>query len=555
MLSDFVKMNLSKKNSSKLILFFIVIFAFFIRVWQIDSLPPSLNWDEVSHGYNAYSLLQTGKDEWGQAFPLIFKAYGDYKLPVYIYLTSLSVAVFGLNVFAVRLVSILAGVGLVVLAYLISSKLTKVKVVPVLAAFLTAISPWSLFPSRMAAEANLGAFLFALGIYWLLLWPRNSRLWKLFGASVVWGLSLYTYNSARVLVPLLILLATFLFVQKKRFRQIPIFLLVFLVFSIPLLSQLKDRSGSARFELVSIIDQGTINQIIEMRQKSTLPEVVKRALYNRPTFFAYHSVQNYFKNLSPAYLFLRGGSHYQFSQPAHELLYLLTAPFLLVGLIFLLLGKTAGGKILLFWFFIAFVPSAITRDAPHVLRSLFILPAPMIISALGFGELVEWLKERNLSKGRVLLGTFTLLAVVSFIRWWTDYQQIYPKGYSWAWQYGYQEVVSYVKENYHKYDEVIITKRYGEPHEFVLFWWPWDPQKLRDDPSLVRYTQSDWNWVDAFDKFKFVNDWEVVEKLKMKNEKGKILLVTSPGNYPDGWKLLKVINFVDEKPAFEILEK
>jgi hypothetical protein len=84
--------NLIRNNKY---LIFIVILAAILRFAQITQVPPSLNWDEVSHGYNAYSLIKTGKDEWGVNLPLIFRAYGDYKLPVYIYLTAISEFFFG----------------------------------------------------------------------------------------------------------------------------------------------------------------------------------------------------------------------------------------------------------------------------------------------------------------------------------------------------------------------------------------------------------------------------------------------------------------------------
>jgi len=106
----------------KLVLILIFIFGFILRSIYIDKFPPSLNWDEVSHGYNAYSLLKTGRDEWGSFLPLIFRAYGDYKLPLYIYLTIPSVLIFGLTPFSVRLVSIVAGSLLPVLIYLIVAK-------------------------------------------------------------------------------------------------------------------------------------------------------------------------------------------------------------------------------------------------------------------------------------------------------------------------------------------------------------------------------------------------------------------------------------------------
>ena len=79
------------------VFFFIVLLAIFLRFYQLGKNPPHLNWDEAALGYNAYSLLSTGRDEYGKSFPLSFRSFDDYKPPLYVYLTIPSVAVFGLN--------------------------------------------------------------------------------------------------------------------------------------------------------------------------------------------------------------------------------------------------------------------------------------------------------------------------------------------------------------------------------------------------------------------------------------------------------------------------
>ena len=87
----------------------IISLAFFLRIYQIASSPPGLYSDETSYGYNAYSLLKTGKDEYGKSWPMTFKSFGDFKPPMTAWLTIPSIAVFGLNEFSVRLPSVLAG--------------------------------------------------------------------------------------------------------------------------------------------------------------------------------------------------------------------------------------------------------------------------------------------------------------------------------------------------------------------------------------------------------------------------------------------------------------
>ena len=177
-------------------LLLIVFLAAILRLMNLSSNPPALNWDEVSHGYNAYSVLKTGSDEWGKLLPTIFQAYGDYKLPVYIYLTTLSQLLLGLTSIAVRLPSALAGITTVIFTYLLVKKLFNKEKLALLSAFLVAIEPWSLFLSRGAFEANLSLALIIAGVY--LFTTKNKLL-----SFLLLGLSLWTYNSARVFVPLL----------------------------------------------------------------------------------------------------------------------------------------------------------------------------------------------------------------------------------------------------------------------------------------------------------------------------------------------------------------
>jgi len=304
---------------------------------------------------------------------------------------------------------------------------------------------------------------------------------------------------------------------------------------------------------VTPLDQGAITRIIEKRNTSQLPPFVARLVYNRPTFFAFYAADNYLANLSPIYLFFRGGSHYQFSFPNHELLYLVTAPFLLLGMIKAL--KMRGiAKLILIWFFLAIIPSAITRDAPHVLRTILVLPTPMILTALGVGWVVGSVGKRSFFKGQLIIGVLALAVFISFLKWWNDYWQIYPSAYSWAWQYGYQEAVGFVKDNYEKYDRIFFSKRYGEPHEFLAFYGRWNPKTFQGTLAKEWDYHADWYWVNQLEKVSFVNDWEV--KYQVTCGPGEnCLLVTSPGNSPKGWHKIKTINFLNSEPAFEILEQ
>src|SRR3989344_4338949 len=97
--------------------------AFFLRIAGLSSFPPGFTPDEASFGYDAYSILKTGKDQWGKPFPVVLESFGDFKSPLYTYLAVPSVASFGLNKFAVRLPNAILGTIAVYITYLLAKKL------------------------------------------------------------------------------------------------------------------------------------------------------------------------------------------------------------------------------------------------------------------------------------------------------------------------------------------------------------------------------------------------------------------------------------------------
>ncbi len=522
---------------SKLSLILIIIIGFVLRLVFTSEYPASLNWDEVSHGYNAYSILKTGKDEWGNVLPAIFRCYGDFKLPVYIYLTVPSVLIFGLNPFSVRLISILAGSLTPLIIYLIIKHLLpKNKLLPVLGMLIFSLSPGTIFLSRIALEANLFMFFFCLSFYFLL---TKKYSWS----SFFYGISLFTYNSSRVLLPFYFIALIFFIVKnkfhlKKYFYQfLPFTLLVSLA-----VFQTLDQSGQARYQWVSILDSGSINQINELRQ--TYP----RFLVNKATYFTFFAAKNYLNHFNPSYLFFNGGSNYQFSLPNFFLFSPLLMPLFFLGIFFLIKNIHQNKfKLILFWLLISPLPSSITRDAPHVLRSIVLLPAVAITMSLSLSFF-----KNKFSKTTSIYILLTLL--LGQILFWPKYID-YSQKYSSSWQYGHQEMISYLKSIYSDYDQILITKKYGEPHEFLLFYWPWPPSSYQNDSHKDWNFHANWYWVDGFDKFRFLNDWEIKDQTQKISPKKKTLLITSPNNYnQSNANLLKTVNFLDHSVAFEILE-
>lgn len=99
-----------------LILIAILLLASLLRFYQLGRVPQGMAVDEVAIGYNGFAIWQARRDEWLEFLPISFRSYGDYKAPLAIYINAFSTAIFGLNLWAVRLpftvFSILAVLGI-----------------------------------------------------------------------------------------------------------------------------------------------------------------------------------------------------------------------------------------------------------------------------------------------------------------------------------------------------------------------------------------------------------------------------------------------------------
>lgn len=548
------------------ILIFIILLGGFLRIFYISSFPPSLNWDEVSHGYNAYSILKNGTDEWGEPYPIIFRAYGDYKLPVYIYTTVISVASFGLNDFAVRLPSALAGILSIVFVYLLSKILVKKESVSLLSALFFAIEPWNLFQSRVALEANLALFLIVSGVYF---WidSINKKNNYLIISAILLSLSVWTYNSARIFTPILIFTLSiifreelFVYLKKKLTASIISIFLIFIFLGM-MFFQLISSEGTARYENVKIINEGSINEIINLRNNSTLPDLVDRIAFNKATFFALKFTENYLSHFNINYLFKNGGDNYQFNIQNHGLLYSLDFGFVIIGAVYLLLNerKNKNIQLLIVWALIGPIPASLVREAPHALRNIVSLPVIFIFLSVGLVYFLNVFREQK----KLLFSGLIIIYILMFVRYVTTALD-YRMKYSQSWQYGQKELANFVINNYEKYDKFIITKKYGEPHEFLLFYTSWNPEKYIKDPQIVRFYQTSWYWVDRFDKFYFTNEWDIPSNQSMRwelesgeniNIDGDVVLITSPGVYPENWQVIDEIRYLDGSVAYQILIK
>ncbi len=537
----------------------IILLAFFLRFNQITKIPPALNWDEVSIGYNAYSILKTGKDEWGELFPVHFKAYGEYKLPVQIYASIPGIYLFGLNELGVRITPVIYGTLTVLVMFFLGRALFGGSLVGLAAAFLLAISPWHIQLTRASFESSLATLWVSLGV-WFFIKGFKDQKWNIF-SMFPFALSVFTYNSARIFTPLF--LFAILIIYRKRLLEFKktalISFFVLTVLLVPLAPFLLSGERSARYKLVSITDdRGLIPRINENRGRSKLPQPLPKLVHNKFTYIAYYFTGNYLAHFTPQFLFISGAPHKQHHVQNMGELYYFQAPLFLAGLFALFYLKIQFKGLLFAWVLLAFIPVSVTNDSiPHALRTLIAVPFYQLVSGLGFVYLFNWFKSKQRILKIFLLALSVFIIGLSLAWYFYNYYIVYPKDYSRDWQYGYRQVVDYIGSRQDEYDEVVFTRHYGEPHMFTLFYLNYDPAKYQNNSSLVRFETNDWVWVLRFDKFYFPDlgdkGTQFADIVKA-NPGKKLLFIGRNGDFPKEIPRLFSINFLNGENAFDIVE-
>ncbi len=551
----------------QIILLTILFIATVVRFCGLSTAPVSLNWDEASLGYNAYSILKTGKDEWGNFLPTIFPAFGDYKLPVYVYGSTLPIALFGLNQFSVRFLSALAGVFAVFGVYLLTNSIFALAKLNfssqykpgLVSAFILALLPWHMFLSRPALEANLALTLFIFGIYFLINSLHNQKY--LPWSALLLGLSMHTYNTYRILVPLVAILFLVFYYKKIVFysRYFLAAVILAVVSTSIIFLQLQNGQAIARYEKLKILNPNIVYQIGQNRAESNLPAVVSRLVHNRPVYFVTQFTKNYLSYFTPQFWNQSKGAQYQFAIPGQNLAtYAVTTLFILGFIFIVFLSKE---RLLVFLVGITLlspIAAALTMDPPQAIRpSPFIFALP-VIATIGFYYLLKSLPKYALALSLVLGALFMASSLSYLQNYWNQYQVIYSS----SWQYGYSAIFNSLATKGGEFDKVFITKKYGEPHIFYMFYNKIDPSILHNQSSVIRFKQTDWLWTDKIQNYYFVNDWQIPTSAAstLKLESGEVvstknsILVTTPDHVPENATIIDSISFLDGKIAFIILK-
>ena len=516
--------------------YFLIIFttAVIFRFWQLTTYPVSLTMDEVAIGYGSYSLLMTGRDDWGQALPIAFRSVGDYKPPVNFYLNVPPIAFLGLNEFSVRFpVALISSLTILVfIVFLRRLGLSSTK--SIWGGFWLAILPWHVHYSRYGLEAITALYFLIAGIAcWLTAQSKKSHYWL--ALSIVnFSLSVWAYHSNRFFVPLLVIFfiitfrnqLTFIFNSKK---MLLIQAAIFLVFSGPFLwLTFTSEAIKQRAAMTSILRESGLLLTLHRGQYSSLSQ----RIFDNDWFLIFHHwLGKYINYFDLRFWFWKAMDFSPPGYPDSGLLYFVDIPLFVLGILTLLKSQNKFLKTLaLFWLFTGPLASSFTMNEQHTLRTLVWLPFFGIVIASGFTNKI------------LIIYLLPLILNIAYVK--DLYIHSLPRHFSEYWQYGFKQAAVYACDHKDEYDRIIISPTFGSlgplltgiPDYYVLFYCKYPPLKYM-------YTKK-------IDKFDFTRvDWK-----NQLDQGGKALLISAKWDYPNLTpppdRTLKRIDYFNESPAF-----
>lgn len=542
-----------------LLLIGIVAIGFLLRFVSLGEIPAGITSDEANTGYDAYSILLTGKDQWGIPYPLVsFKGFGDFRSPLYTYLVIPFVAFFDLAPIAVRLPSAIGGTLSIILIFFIGKKLFNDKV-GLASAFFLSVSPWGVGLSRQGIESNLAMTLFLFALY-LFLKIKDKFIYLPF-SIFIFLITLYTYTSYILFTPIVVAVLIYRhrkFLYRKK-QNLIIVSILFILGVLPLI--LFTSAGSTRFSQIGFVRDVTSMGIIDVLNQQVggcydiASNLMCRVFNNKVATFVSVFFKNYIHHFSFDFLYIKGTTT-QFSLLYERgLLYSYEVIFLILGILKLL--KTKKKLFVLTLLLISALPDSLSGGGHHS-RASTMLPFLILFQSLGFVYLLEILlslKLKFLKIATLLVLTFLILfSVTSFT---INYFGYFKKHYSSYSLYAYQELSRYLLHYKEAYSDIFLSSYLNDaPHYiFYLFYNKYDPKKYQTVKD-IEYDISDDGFISItrLENLHFTN-FIIDEKLPEEYSKFQnALFIASPDAFPEGTESIKEFKSLSGGVIFQAVE-
>jgi len=485
----------------KILTILIIISGFLLRFYQLGNLPNSYSPDEVAQGYTAYSYLSTSKDEWSNSNPFVFQSFGDYKAPFQTWLMMISIKIFGLNTFSVRLPNAIFSSLAIISTALLAQLLFKNALVTLFSSLLISFSPWHLPMSRLALEANFTVFFSTLASYLLLKKP-SSKLFQ-FLASLLFSLNLFTYHSAKFFTPFLFL-ATYLYVDKlNNFKKYFFYLIPFSLFLF--INIFLSLSSSSRVGDISIFNPtdkwSGLSFDRYLLVLNNLPDFISRIFNNKIIYFIKSFFSNYLSYFSSQFFITSGAGETTYGMlPGFGVLGLIPTAGFIYALYQLIIKPTKDKKSIIFLLFlilISAIPAALAKGSFPANRLSSMIPFIIILSSFGLYQLLSNIQ----TPFKVLFIFVFLFNTFSFL---TTY--FFSANYRLAegMLYGRKEAVEYLQS--YPNTKVLISRSLSQPQAYYTFFAKINPLETQNNTSdWSRYHLENKSFLDQLGEYSLTN--------------------------------------------------
>lgn len=508
----------------------IIFVSFLCRFWQLTTYPIHLSMDEVAIGVNANSILHTGSDEWGYRFPLAFRSAGDYKPPVNVYLTVVSIKIFGYNEFAIRFPSAFFGALTPVVIFFLLLQLSFSPIASLFASLWLAILPWHIHFSRGGFESITSLFCLIVGILFLIKWFKNHSLYQFILSVTFLSLSVWAYHAERLFTPLITLIFLYIYRSEIKFKKyLKNYLLGFLVlclFAVPFLNQaLFSPAIKARASSTSILRDPRLSQ-----------QLGHNFFTNQYITFKYWAGK-YVDYYDLKFISWQGMHFTPPEYPDVGLIFLIDVPILLLGLYQLIRTKNKKlQQLSIALILLGPLPASLAMNDQHALRALTWLPAFVIIMAFAY----ESLKYK-----KMLLWSYFCLLLINFAYFFNIYTIQYPDYFSEYSQYGFKQAAVYACQNESKFKKIVFSDTFGSygplntglPYLYVMFYCQKDPF-INNYGNVVQYEfrRPDWQRdIDNPGSLLIATPWDIlqdnipksqiIDTIKYKNGRTAFILI------------------------------
>lgn len=575
---------------SKVLLIIILVGAAFLRLWKLNNVPVSMFGDELDVGYHAYSILETGKDYYGNAWPLNFHSLAEFRTPLFIYSTVPTVAIFGISPLGVRLPAAIFGILGVWGIYLLTNQLVKKKLgiwnleFGILPALVLAVSPWHIQYSRAGFEVTMLLVFLLFGLYFFFKSiSKNGSGKYLWLSTALLTITPLIYSTAKLFTLILLIFLAVIF--RKEILSLQKKLLLWTIIAALVFGGITSyatlfNGGAQRFGYIGIFTDPTIepevgtNRLNDARVRGDggvglTPTLSDKFFHNKVSFWIDTMLRNYSQSFSIDFLFYKGDPNPRHSIEGMGQFYPVETIAFVIGLILFFSSKsdTKIKALLIFWLVVGAFPASLTRDGGnHATRLILILPPLIVLIAYGLSFIMS--VKNRLWKSCLIVVYFGFW-ILGFGFYQHNLWMHNPRYSERWWHYGWKEAISSVKEIDPDYNRVFISMK-GEP-AWIFFAanYPYPPERWQ-----ANFPVGNDEFIEGFgnmshiDKFYFgslqdvnggifgLKDYINSRDLYLANasEVGENLIY-NPEKKPIGLKLLKAIPFPSGEPAFYLFTK